>query len=128
MTTFSAYFRTWRLKLGYTKTMTATFYLNKPEDKRELKVYNSNRRLPFCPTSTYLGKKLDRSHMFRHHLSALHKKLSSRVTLLRQLVGTGCGADAKILRTTALSTQQLNIAHQSNIAALTLTSQTVFSK
>ena len=50
-----------------------------------------------------LGVKLDRSHTFRHHLVALRKKLSWRVTLLRRLVGSGWGAGAKTLRITTLS-------------------------
>ena len=41
--------------------------------------------------------------MFRHHLVALRKKLSSRVTLLRQLVGSGWGAGAKTLHIATLS-------------------------
>ena len=49
---------------------------------------DSSRLLPFCPTPTYLGVKLDRSLTFSHHLVALRKKLSSRVTLLRRLVGS----------------------------------------
>ena len=83
--------------------MTAAFYLNNREAKRELKVYNSDRLLPFCPTPIYFGVKLDRSFTFRHHLVALRKKLSSRVTLLRRLVGSGWGAGAKTLRIATLS-------------------------
>ena len=41
--------------------------------------------------------------MFRHHLVALHKKLSSRITLLRQLMGLGWGAGAKTLCIATLS-------------------------
>ena len=77
--------------------MTAAFHLNNREAKRELKVYNNDRPLPFCPTSTYLGVKLYRSLTFRHHLVELRKKLSSRVTLLRRLVGSGWGDGAKTL-------------------------------
>ena len=91
------------MKLSHTKTVTATFHLNNREAKRELKVYNNGRLLPFCPTPTYLGVKLDRSLTFRHHLVALRKKLSSRVTLLRRLVGTRWGAGAKTLRIATLS-------------------------
>ena len=40
---------------------------------------------------------------FRHHLVALRKKLSPRVTLLRRLVGLGWGAGAKTLRIATLS-------------------------
>ena len=91
------------MKLSHTKTVTATFHLNNREAKRELKVYNNDRLLPFCPTPTYLGVKLDRSLSFRHHLVAFRKKLSSRITLLRRLVGSGWGAGAKTLRTASLS-------------------------
>ena len=83
--------------------MTAVFHLNNQEAKRKLKVYNNDRLLPFCPTPTYLGVKLDRLLTFRHHLVALRKKLSSRVTLLRRLVGSGWGAGAKTLRIATLS-------------------------
>ena len=41
--------------------------------------------------------------MFRHHLVALRKKLSSRVTLLRRLVDSGWGTGAKTLRIATLS-------------------------
>ena len=98
MSTLSAYLQTWRLKLSHTKMVTVAFHLNNREAKRELKVHNNGRLLPFCPVPTYLGVKLDRSLAFCHHLVALRKKLSSRVTLLRRLVGSGWGAGAKTLR------------------------------
>ena len=91
------------MKLSHTKTVTAAFHFNNREAKRELKVYNNGRFLPFCPTPTYLGVKLYRMLKFRHHLAALRKKLSSRVTLLRRLVGSGWGAGAKTLRIATLS-------------------------
>ena len=100
--TLSAYLQTWRLKISHIKTVTAAFYLNKQEAKHELKVYNNDKFLPFYPTPTYLGVKLDRSLTFCHHLMALRKKLSSSVTLLRRCAGSGCGAGAKKLRTAAL--------------------------
>ena len=103
MSTLLGYLQTWRLKLSHTKTVTAIFYLNNREAKHELKVYNNGRLLPFCPTPAYLGVKLDRSLTFRHHLVAWRKKLSSRVTLLRRLVGSGWGAGAEALRITTLS-------------------------
>ena len=103
MSTLLAYLQTWRLKLSHTKTVTVAFYLNNREAKHELKVYNNGRLLPLCPTPNYLGVKLDTSLTFRHHLVALLKKLSSRVTLLRQLVGSGWGAGAKTLCIATLS-------------------------
>ena len=103
MTTPSGYLQTRRLKLSNTKTVTAAFYLNNREAKCELNVYNNGNLLPPCPVSTHLGVKLYRSLTFRHHLEDLHKKLSTRVGLLRRLAGFGWGADAKTLRISALS-------------------------
>ena len=103
MSTLSAYLQTWRLKLSHTKTVTEAFHLNNREAKRELKVYNNGRLLPFCPTPTYLGVKLDRLLTFCHHLVALRKKLSSRITLLRRLVDSGWGVGAKALHIATLS-------------------------
>ena len=81
MSTLSAYFQNWRLKLSHIKTVTAAFHLNNRKTKRELKVYNNDRLLSFCPTPTYLGVKLDKSLTSRHHLVALCKNLFLRVTL-----------------------------------------------
>ena len=83
--------------------MTAAFYFRNGEAKRDLKVKNNGKILPFCLVPTYLGVKLDRALTYRHHLEALRKKLSTRVLLLRRLVGSEWGAGAKTLRTAALS-------------------------
>ena len=92
MSTLSAYLQTWRLKLSHTKTVTAAFQLNNREAKRELKVYNNGRLLPFCPTPTYLGVKLDRSLTFRHHLVALRKKtiIARHTAEATRGLGMGC--------------------------------------
>ena len=47
--------------------------------------------------------KLDRTLTYRHHLETLRKKLSTRDSLLRRLVGSGWSTGAKTLRTAALS-------------------------
>ena len=103
MTTLPAYLQTWKLKLNYIKMVTVAFHLNNREAKRELKVYNSNKRLAFCPIATYLKVQLDKSLTFCHHLVAMHKKLSPRISLLKRLIGSEWGADAKTLSTAALS-------------------------
>ena len=103
MTTFSAYLQTWRLKLSHAKTVTAAFHRHNRETERELKVKNNGKILPFCPVPTYLGVKLDKAFTYCHHLEALRKKLSTHVSLLRRLAGSGWGAGAKTLRTAALS-------------------------
>ena len=92
MSTLSTYLQTWRLKLSHTKAVTAAFHLNNREAKRELKVYNNDRLLPFCQTPTYLGVKLDRSLTFRHHLVALRKKtiLAHHTAEATRGLGMGC--------------------------------------
>ena len=89
MTTLSAYLQTWRLKLSHAKTVTAAFHLYTRGAKRELKVKNNGKILPFFPT--YLDGKLDRALTYRHHLEALSKKLFTHVSLLRRLVGFRMG-------------------------------------
>jgi len=95
--------QTWKLKLSFTKTVSAVFHLNNKEAKRELKVNFNNETLPFCSEPKYLGVTLDRSLTYHRHLEPLRKKLTSRVALLRQLVGSGWGAGATTLRTTTLA-------------------------
>ena len=73
MSTLSVHLQTWKLKLSHTKTVTAAFHSNNHKAKCELKVYNNDRFLPFCPTPTHFGVKLDRSLSFSHHLVALRK-------------------------------------------------------
>ena len=97
------YLQIWRLKLSHIKTVTAAFHLHNQEAKRELKICNIGRTLPFCPVPTYLGVKLYKSLTYRPHLEALRKKLCARVSLLRRLAGTGWGASAKTWHTAALS-------------------------
>ena len=103
MITLSAYLQTWRLKLSHAKTVMAAFHLHNRAAKRELKVKSNCKILPFCPVSTYLSVKLDRTLTYRHHLETLRKKLSTRDSLLRQLVGSRWSTGAKTLRTAALS-------------------------
>ena len=52
---------------------------------------------------TYLDVKLDKALTYRHHLETLCKKLSTTVSLLWRLAGSGWGTGAKTLRTVALS-------------------------
>ena len=102
MSALSVYLQACRLQLSHTKTVRAAFHLDNCEAKRELNVYNLNRFFIVLSTPSYFKIKLEILITFRHHLVALHKKLSSFVTLLRRLVGSGCGAGDKTLRPAAL--------------------------
>ena len=91
MFTLSAYLQTWRLKLSHTKTVTAAFRLINREAKRELEVYNNGRLLPFCPTPTYLGVKLDRSHVLSPFSGIAQKTILARHTAeATRGLGMGC--------------------------------------
>ena len=73
MTTLSIYPQTWWLKLSHAKAVTAAFHLHNQETKRELKVNNNFKFLPFCLVSIYLDVKLDKALTHSHHLEALQK-------------------------------------------------------
>ena len=103
MATLPEYLNTWRLKLSHAKMVTATFHLHNREAKVEHKIYVNDKLLPFFPVPTLLRVKLDRSLTFCHHLETLRKKLTTRVTFLRRLAGSGWGTNAKTLRIAALS-------------------------
>ena len=103
MTTLEGYLQKWRLKLSGTKTVSSCFHLHNHEAKRELSVLLNGKPLPFCTEPTYLGVTLDRALTFRRHLESMRKKLTSRVSLIRRLAGSGWGAGARTLRTAALA-------------------------
>ena len=116
VSTLSAYLQTWRLNLSHTKTVMAAFHLNNREAKRELKVYNNGRLLPFCPTLTYLGVKLDRLLTFGHHTILVHHIAE---------VTRGLVLKHSCLLSLVWSTQQLSTVHQSGVAVLILASLAV---
>ena len=103
MATVGEYLQTWNFKLSTIKTVSAAFHLNNKEAKRELKVKYNNESLPLCSEPKYLGIRLDRSLTYRRHLESLHKKVTSRVALLRRLAGSGWDAGATTLRIATLA-------------------------
>ena len=116
METLVAYLHNWRLKLSESKTVTQAFHLYNREADREIRfevrkpdgaslTLSRPRPTPEDPRPDpkYLGVTLDRSLTFRKHLLATRKKLNTRVSLLRRLVGSGWGAGARTLRTAALA-------------------------
>ena len=83
--------------------MTAAFHLYNREARRELTINVEGRAPPFSTTPTYFGVKLDKALTFRQHLESLHKKLTTRVGLLRRSAGSSWGAGAITLRTATLA-------------------------
>jgi len=103
METGGKYLQTWKLKLSTTKTVSAAFHLNNKEAECELKVKYNNETLPFCSEPKCLRVTMDRSLTYCRHLQSLHKKLTSRVALLRQLAGSGWCAGATTLQIATLA-------------------------
>jgi len=56
--------------------VSAVFYLNNKEAKRELNVNHNNEILPFCTEPKYLGVLLDRSLTHHRRLESLRKMLT----------------------------------------------------
>ena len=83
--TLAAYLQTWRLKLSWSETVSASFHLNNREASRKFNVSLDGKCLPFIQKPTYLGVKLDRSLMYHRHLESLHGKLTSHIALMRGL-------------------------------------------
>jgi len=102
MATLGEYLQTWKLKLSTMKMVWAVFHLNNKDAKHKLKVNFNNETLPFCSEPKYLGVTLDRLLTYRRHLESLHKKLTSRIALLRRLAVSGWGAGATTLRRATL--------------------------
>jgi len=125
MATLREYLRTWKLNLiTPQKWCPAAFHLNNKEAKRELKVKYHDETLPFCSEPKYLGVTLDRSVTYRPHLESILKKLTSRVTLLRWLAGSGWGAGVTILRIATLALVHSTAALLLGAAVLIPTSST----
>ena len=91
-----------KLKFSTTKTVSVVFHLNK---KEAISVsWKSTSTTKPCPSALSPNtSELDRSLTYRRHLGSLHKKLTSRVALLRRLAGSGCGAGATTLPTATLA-------------------------
>ena len=103
MASLSTYLCKWKFKLSITKTMSTAFHLCKKEARRELKIPVKDQTLPSCAEPTYLGIKLDRALTFGRHLESMRKKLTTRVGLLRQPLGSSWSTSATILRTATVT-------------------------
>jgi len=97
------YLSAWRLRLSTAKTTCTAFHLNNRESSRRLAVTVDGTTIPYTQTPTYLGVILDRQPTFKQHLEGLSGKVRARNCLLRLLAGSAWGANASVLRTSALA-------------------------
>ena len=96
MTILVEYLQNWRLQLSVGKTVSAAYHLNNREAKR-LSIASA-----WCFSK--LESTLDRMLNFNQHLEEVAFKVTSKVSLIRRLVGTTWEAPANTLR---VSTQAL---------------------
>jgi hypothetical protein len=97
------YCRRWRLKPSVTKTVTSAFHLHNASAFRELNVLMNGQRLVHESHPVYLGVTLDRTLSYKEHLSRTAAKLKSRNNLLMKLAGSTWGANASMLRSSAIA-------------------------
>jgi len=96
------YLSAWRLGLSTAKTTCTAFHLNNRESSRRLAVTINGATIPCIQTPTYLGVPLDRQLTFKQRFKSLCGKVRARNCLLRLLAGSTWGANASVLRTSAL--------------------------
>lgn len=103
LATLKEYFRTWKLRPNPNKTEVACFHLNNRLANQKLNIYLDGVKLKHNEHPQYLGVTLDRSLTFKSHLQKTAAKVRTRNNILQQIAGSSWGADAQVLRTTALS-------------------------
>ena len=97
------YFKTWKLQPNPAKTEVTAFHLNNRRANYKLNISFDGTPLPYNEFPKYLGVTLDRSLTYRAHIKKTAAKVSTRANIVQKLAGTSWGANAKVLRTSALS-------------------------
>jgi len=97
------YCQLWRLKPSTFKTVTSVFHLHNNRSRCELNVNMNGQRLKHDPYPVYLGVTLDRTLLYRQHLSRSAANPRSTNNLITKLAATSWGASASTLCTSALA-------------------------
>lgn len=99
----NCYFKDWRLKLSFAKTVSSIFHLANRLANITINVKCEDKTIPFEKSPKYLGVVLDRSLTSKQHLEQTAAKIQARNNLLRRLAGISWGANFTLLRTSVLS-------------------------
>jgi len=103
LSTLKDYFKKWKLNPNPNKTEVSCFHLNNREANRRLNVNFGGVQLRHNERPQYLGVTLDRALTFKSHLLKTAGKVRTRANLVQHLAGSTWGANAQVLRTSALS-------------------------
>ena len=95
---------------GPMKTVTSVFHLLNTSAARELRIHMEGQQLRHDPNPVNLGVTLDRNLSYWQHLTKTAGKLQSRNNLLMKLAGFFWGANANILRSSALARACYSVA------------------
>lgn len=101
--TMRRFFEKWRLRPNPSKTIVSSFHLCNAQANRKLRVLFDGEELKHDFFPKYLGMTLDRPLTYKENSSQTALKMQPRINLLKKLAGTSWGADASVLRTSALA-------------------------
>ena len=96
------HYHKWHLQKS-AKSVSSFFHLKNHLAQYKLKVNLSGNSILFHSTPKYLGITVDCSLTYRHHLTNLKSKMTSRLGLIKRLVGLDWGASFRVLQTSALA-------------------------
>lgn len=99
----STYYMENNLRPNPTKSVVSAYHLKNIEANRGLKVKWQQESLEHDYRPKYLGVKLNRTLSFKEHCLATKKKVIARNNIIRRLTGTTWGAQAHVLRTSAIA-------------------------
>ena len=86
----------WCIKINRNKTFTTLFTLS--TKVKPVKIMLNHTELQHRDSATYLGVSFDRRHTWKPHICNAETKTGRKITLLRKLAGTQCGAAEAVLK------------------------------
>ena len=91
------------LKANPSKTQVCAFHLKNRYANEKLNIIWDGQQLQHCDNPMYLGVTLDRSLIFKKHVTKTKAKVSTRNNIVRKLTTSKWGSLSSVLRTTALA-------------------------
>lgn len=103
MEILNKYVKKWRLLPNPSKTEVALFHLNNRLAKHGINITFDGNEIANNHTLSYLGVTLDRTLIYKNHLTKVAAKIKSRNNINKKLANTNWGSDPNTLRISALA-------------------------